>query len=280
MRGTIRTFKRRLSACTYYVDAFSKYVQLVPLKSLTGSEMLQIFKERLTLFGTPRVIVMDRATNFTFKSLVQFIKKHGIEVHFIATGAPRANGQAERYVSTVINLLTVEIGKSSEWPSKLSKLMLSLNTTIQKTTGFSPHRLLFGIERSAGTADRAEMELPDTDEQINVNADRELASRRLTENAEKQNNRFNKKRRNNVVYKEGDTVFIKPADLRRAKLEDKYIGPFVISKVLINDRYEIVGKTGNPQIAPKDRLRLWKGEWSGNTSNHCSSEGESADDPC
>ncbi|XP_076660006.1 uncharacterized protein LOC143363281 [Halictus rubicundus] len=67
-----------------------------------------------------------------------------------ATGAPRANGQAERYVSTIVNLLTAELSRGTEWPSKLSKIQLSLNTTIQKSTGFSPTRLLFGVERSAG----------------------------------------------------------------------------------------------------------------------------------
>ncbi|XP_076545712.1 uncharacterized protein LOC143305557 [Osmia lignaria lignaria] len=140
-----------------------------------------------------KVVVMDRATNFTFKPLVQFIKKHGIDLHFIATGAPRANGQAERIHS-----------------------------------------------------------------------------------------RFDKKRRVNVVYKEGDTVFVKPADLRRAKLELKYVGPFVVSKILANDRYEIVGKTGRPQTVPKDRLRLWKGEWSGDTDTNegLNDESDSGDEPC
>ncbi|KOC63539.1 Pro-Pol polyprotein, partial [Habropoda laboriosa] len=112
------------------VDAFTKYVQLVPLKSLSGTETLQVFKKKLTLFGTPRVIVLNRGTNFTFKSLEQFIKKHGIELHYNVMGAPRANRQAERYVATVTNLLTVEINKNRDWPSKLAKIMLTLNTTV------------------------------------------------------------------------------------------------------------------------------------------------------
>lgn len=61
------------------VDAFTKYLQLVPLKSLSGAETLQVFKERLTLFGRPRVVVLDRGTNFTYKALQQFFKRQNVE---------------------------------------------------------------------------------------------------------------------------------------------------------------------------------------------------------
>jgi Integrase core domain. len=166
------------------VDAFTKYLQLVPLKSLSGAETLQVFKERLTLFGRPRVVVVDRGTNFTYGPLQQYFRKQKVELHFIATGVPRANGQVERDVATVTNLLTTETEKLTEWPSKLSKIQESLNTTKQSSTGFSPSRLLFGIERSAGNAVQVESELPDIREKIDINYDREIAAKRLSINAE------------------------------------------------------------------------------------------------
>ncbi|XP_015429651.1 PREDICTED: uncharacterized protein LOC107186324 [Dufourea novaeangliae] len=150
--------------------------QLVPLKTLSGSETVQVFKERLTLFGTPRLIVFDKGTNFTFKQLQQFIMKHGSEDHFIATGAPRANGQAERYVATYRKL------------------------------GFSPSRWLFGLDQGPGTVVRIEEQLPPTGEEIDVIRDRDVAAKRLEENAVNQDARFNKTRRNNIEYKEGDSV--------------------------------------------------------------------------
>ncbi|CAK9806275.1 Retrovirus-related Pol polyprotein from transposon 297 [Anthophora plagiata] len=259
------------------VDAFTKYLQLIPLKTLSGPEMLAIFRERLTLFGTPRVVVFDRGTNFTYKPLKLFIEKHGSQVHFIATGAPRANGQAERYVATVTNLLSIETKKGTEWPNKLAKLMLSLNTTLQKSTGFSPSRLLFGLETGPGNVMRAEEHLPAND-RIDVAHDRSVAGKRLEENAVSQEARFNRMRINNIEYKEGDAIFLKPAGNRKAKLDVKYTGPFTISKILPNDRYEIIGKSGRPQIAPKDRLRAWKGEWEGDFES--SDDTESTDEPC
>ncbi|XP_076237485.1 uncharacterized protein LOC143181127 [Calliopsis andreniformis] len=245
----------------------------------TVSTDFEIRQERLTLFGTPRIIVFDRATNFTYKPLQQFIKKHGSMIHFIATGAPRANGQAERYVGTVTNLLTVEIKKGAEWPNKLAKLMLTLNTTVQKSTGFSPCRLLFGLDQGPGIMSRVEEQLPPTNEVIDVVSDRDVAAKRLEENAASQELRFNKTRRNNIVYKEGDTVFTKPADDRRAKLAVKYLGSFTISKVLENDRFEIIGKSGRPQTVPIDRLRLWRGEWD-NEFDLSDGDVEDTEEPC
>ncbi|CAK9833136.1 Transposon Tf2-6 polyprotein [Anthophora retusa] len=260
------------------VDAFTKYLQLIPLKTLSGPEMLAIFRERLTLFGTPRVVAFDRGTNFTYKPLKLFIEKHGSQVHFIATGAPRANGQAERYVATVTNLLSIETKKGTEWPNKLAKLMLSLNTTVQKSTGFSPSRLLFGLETGPGNVMHAEEHLPAND-RIDVVHDRSVAAKRLKENAVSQEARFNRTRIDNIKYKEGDAIFLKPAGNRKAKLDAKYTGPFTIVKILPNDRYEIIGKSGRPQIAPKDRLRAWKGEWEGDFESS-DNDTESTDEPC
>jgi hypothetical protein len=112
------------------------------------------------------------------------LEKQNVELHLIATGVPRANGQAERYVATVTNLLTSMVSKAAEWPSELNKIGESLNTTKQSSTGFSPSRLLFGIERSAGNASHIESDLPDLNEKIDLMRDREIAFERVLKNAE------------------------------------------------------------------------------------------------
>lgn len=89
-------------------DGFTKYVLLVPLRSLSGQETVKAFKRTLTLFGTPRRLITDRGTNFTDAKTKQLLISLGIEHHLIAIGAPRANGPAERYVDTVLNMLTTE----------------------------------------------------------------------------------------------------------------------------------------------------------------------------
>jgi hypothetical protein len=75
-----------------------------------------------------------------------------IELHLIAKSAPRGNGQVERYVSTVLDLLRTEIESKpakSEWTSVIPKLQFTLNNTVQKSTGFSPLYLVTGQEISS-----------------------------------------------------------------------------------------------------------------------------------
>lgn len=61
-------------------------------------------------------------------------------------------------------------------------------------------------------------------------------------------------------------------------MDKKNEGPFVISEILVNDRYRIVGKSGRPQVALKDRLRLWEVEWSGDID--LVSDNDNGNEPC
>lgn len=58
-----------------------------------------------------------------------------------------ANGQVERYVRTILNMLRVDTNnKKNKLSEELWRLQLVLNTTKQKTTQASPLNLLIGIE--------------------------------------------------------------------------------------------------------------------------------------
>lgn len=61
-------------------------------------------------------------------------------------------------------------------------------------------------------------------------------------------------------------------------MDKKNEGPFVISEILVNDRYRIVAKSGRPQVVLKDRLRLWEVEWSGDID--LVSDNDNGNEPC
>ena len=100
----------------------------------------------------------------------------------IATGTPRGNGQVERYVSTIINMLSTLCNEPSDWPNELWKVQQSINTTVQKSTGFSPLRLLIGVEANTPLVQAKLNEVIDSNRfepHIDIAADRELAKQRL-----------------------------------------------------------------------------------------------------
>lgn len=47
---------------------------------------------------------------------------------------------------TVINMLSTMGNESSDWPNGLWKVQQFINTTVQKSTGFSPLRLQIAVE--------------------------------------------------------------------------------------------------------------------------------------
>ncbi|KAH0811885.1 hypothetical protein GEV33_010906 [Tenebrio molitor] len=257
------------------IDAFTKYVLLIPLRTLTGSEMVSALETHLLLFGTPARMISDRGTNFTDKKVRDLLNGLKIEHHLIATAAPRANGQVERYsyVATVITLLAVEIQKVSEWTSVVPKVQLTLNSTVQKTTGFTPLHLLIGADTNVPQVQSLVDSVPQNVIKIDLRQDRDLAYERLRVNARTQKERFDKARRDNKTFAVGTFVFLQQQNPRMGKLDPKFKGPFEITALLPGDRFEIKCRsTGRRQVAPKDRLRRWPGEFSDDFSDNTSDD--------
>lgn len=67
-----------------------------------------------------------------------------VDLHLIATAAPRGNGQVERVMRTLFNLmrcvLTAE--KEQKWISILPKVPNDINATISSVTGETPNLLI------------------------------------------------------------------------------------------------------------------------------------------
>ncbi|KAI8428718.1 hypothetical protein MSG28_007416 [Choristoneura fumiferana] len=134
-------------------------------------------------------------------------------------------------------MLTTSCADVSDWPSVLSKVQLSLNTTVQKSTGFAPMRLLIGKNSNIPSIQaRLDEVLDNIDEVIDVSADRLTAQQRLQKVAEKSKDRFDQTRRNNIQYNVGDTVYVNQDHRRNNKLSAKYKGPYQIINILDNDR--------------------------------------------
>lgn len=246
------------------VDGFTKYCILKPLKTLNGQELVPILRENLTLFGTPSMIITDKGTNFTSDHVRSLLRNMQINHHLIATGTPRSNGEVEKYVGTIINMLTTSVGDSSEWPSVLWKIQQSLNTTIQKSTGFAPTRLLIGCNGNIPPIQARLDDIQDSNSvgEIDAEADRDIARQRLRDAAENYKKRFDSTRRNNKVFNIGDTVYVNQDHRRHDKLSPKFKGPYEILELLEHDRFYLKGLNTLRNITvAKEKLRLWPGEW-------------------
>ncbi|XP_062531826.1 uncharacterized protein LOC134201318 [Bombyx mori] len=101
------------------IDAFTKYILLSYSNDKSPSSTLAALKRVIHLFGTPVQVVVDGGREFLGEFKV-YTDRIGIDVHSIAPGTSRANGQVERVMGTLKNALTmIKNYSTQDWRWKL-----------------------------------------------------------------------------------------------------------------------------------------------------------------
>lgn len=235
------------------VDAFTKYVLLRHSTRIDTESAISALKASISLFGTPVRIIADQGRCFANKFFKDFCASHNITLHLIATGSCRANGQVERIMSTLKNMLTVvETSPSKSWQDALDEVQLSINSTIHRVTKASPLEMLIGrVARplSLLTVDDQEIE-------VNVEHIREQANKLMESNASRDKARFDKNKAKVTSFSVGDYVLIENHERNQTKLDPKFRGPYEVIEVLDSDRYRLKSLNSNRTYKyARDRLR-------------------------
>ncbi|XP_071052949.1 uncharacterized protein [Onthophagus taurus] len=201
-------------------------------------------KEIHNTFGKPTRLVSDRGTAFTSKKFTEYCKMNQIIHIQNATATPRANGQVERYNRTLMTAISTrsENEDGRDWDKRLPRNALQ-------------NHLLLAL-----TEDEAVSEEEITE--IRTDALHEIRKRQKD-----QKERFDKLHIKPRKYQEGDLVLVKceaTATGESRKLALRYKGPYVIHKVLPNDRYGLKDIPGAPRsqkpyhsVFASDRMKPW-----------------------
>ena len=96
----------------------------------------------------PKAITVDNGTKFDSEAFRKFCDQIGTKIHFAFVRHPESNGLVERaniiIMTRIIKLIFNQ--PRGKWPDELIKVVWSHNTTISRSTGFTPFKLLFGDE--------------------------------------------------------------------------------------------------------------------------------------
>lgn len=230
--------------CSVIIDGFTKYVLLEHTVSLNASSAVTALRKAVCLFGAPKRIIADQGRCYASSDFKDFCSNHNINLHFIATGASRANGQVERVMRTLKALLTiVENDPNKTWRDELGSVQLALNSTRSTVTKYTPTELMFGTRSlSLGLAKTS----PEShnSQRLDLETIRNDASKNIEKAANSDTARFNRGRATVKPFVKGDFVFIKSSERNQTKLSRKFKGPFLITNVLDNDRYELKNLDG------------------------------------
>ncbi|GFX49996.1 hypothetical protein TNCV_3883241 [Trichonephila clavipes] len=224
---------------------------VIPAKN--EQEGLEKLKQQQKTFGNPIRIISDRGSAFTSKLFNDYCDEENIQHLQIATGVPRGNGQVERIHRTLIPVLTkLSLDDSTKWYKYVDRLQRILNSTISRSTKWTPFELLVGIKM------RNKEDILIKDLLLEEMAKELLEQREFLRNDAKKNiktlqseNRktYNRRRKKASLYKEGDLVAIQRTQFGAGlKLRPKFLGPYKVTKVNSKDRYEVekVGQHDGP----------------------------------
>jgi transposase InsO family protein len=105
----------------------------------------------------PKKITVHNGRQFDAETFKDFCDRIGTKIHFASVRHPESNGLVERANGIIMTEIMKLIFNQprGKWPDELIKVVWSHNTTVSRSTGFTPFKLLFGDE--AITPDEAKI---------------------------------------------------------------------------------------------------------------------------
>ena len=128
------------------VDAFSKWLEVFLMNSITTSATIHHLQELFARYGLCREIVSDNGSQFTSEEFELFCARNGIRHWRTAPGHPQSNGQAERYVQTVKIALQKGFTEGKKVSDLLQKFLFTYRRTTHSSTNSSPAELFLKRE--------------------------------------------------------------------------------------------------------------------------------------
>uniref|UniRef100_A0A2N9IDL4 Uncharacterized protein n=1 Tax=Fagus sylvatica TaxID=28930 RepID=A0A2N9IDL4_FAGSY len=129
-------------------DYFTKWVEVEPLVHITDADSKKfVWKNIITRFGIPRVLVSDNGSQFTSGPFREFCEQYGIRNHFSTPAYPQGNGQAESSNKTLLDGIKKHLEKAKgRWVEELPNILWTYRTTPRCSTGETPFSLTYGVE--------------------------------------------------------------------------------------------------------------------------------------
>ena len=127
------------------VEHYSRFVELIPLRSKSSAATTDAFSRILGRYGAPAEVITDNGGEFK-KDFDDLLEENFIDHRTTSTRHPQSNGAAERMVQVVKRAVKKYVDGNRdevlEWDKVLWKLQLGYNASPQSSTKYSPYVLM------------------------------------------------------------------------------------------------------------------------------------------
>ncbi len=131
------------------IDHFSRFSILVLLKDKQAKSVARaLIDELFCKYNTPKVLLSDNGTEFNNQMLSSICDEYSITKCNVLAYHPASNGMVERQNRKIIRHLCTLVGDvSSTWHEWMPQIMASLNSSLHKSIGDTPHFIIYGQDK-------------------------------------------------------------------------------------------------------------------------------------
>lgn len=238
-------------------DELTRFVQAyaIPDKEAVtvASQLIQFCQH----FGVPKRFHSDQGGEFMNGVMKQLMKFLGSTQTFNTAYHPQTNGALERFHATLRDHIRMYKSRNPKnWDRIIPFAIMCHNTSVNNSTGYTPHELLFGFKPRPFYSLRvipdytASDYLKDLNERLRVA--RDSAIRNVEVMKEKAKERYDAQIKNIADFSLGDKVMLRVPTPNN--LDPKWDGPYEIVRIGFNENY-LIRKSGKNQLVHANRLR-------------------------
>ena len=275
--GPLPTTKEGYKYIVTAIDYYTKWTEAQPLKDKSACSVADFIYKIICRHGCFNIEISDQGREFVSTLSQNLHKLTGVNHRISTAYHPQTNGLVEKQNQTTQNILLKYLQDKKEWADILDSVMFAYRTSKHATTGFSPFFLLYGrkprlpvdlmVEENTKN-EQGEMKI-ETDfsmEEIIQSMEnlRKAASVKAESNIKKaqahQQKCYNN-RNSPDDFEIGDEVLLKEmknSNRSGGKLEDRFVGPYVIFDVVRKGVFRLTnGKTPLKKTVNVSRLKRY-----------------------
>lgn len=220
------------------LDKFSKYAQVRLLKSRAIADIRGPLRDIIFYFGVPKLIVIDNEPSLNSASIKFMLRDElGIEIYTTPPYRSQANGQVERFHSTLIEIMRCLIKNrgNRNFEELLERSVSEYNHSIHSVTQKRPVDIYFN-RIVTFTPEDIEKTRQDNADKLIIKQKKDLEY-------------HNKYRQEPKTYLPGQVIFVK----RNKRLGTKLSKPFV--KEIVRENYNTTVVTETGRVIHKTLIR-------------------------
>ncbi|KAD3642317.1 hypothetical protein E3N88_31541 [Mikania micrantha] len=236
--GLPKTFKKN-DAIWVVIDRLTKSAHFLAIQQGSSvGRLADIFTQNIIrLHGTPSSIVSDRDPRFTSHFWKGLQKAYGTKLRFSTAFHPQTDGQSERTIQTLEDMLRAcALEWSGNWDEYLCLVEFAYNNSWQASIDMAPFELLYGRKCRAPICwNEVGEKVIEGPELVRITNEKVAIAREKLKEAQTRQKSYADQHRRDLEFKVGEHVFLKVSPCRgvrrfgiKGKLSPRFIGPFEI----------------------------------------------------